>query len=429
MKQSLRQKQRLALNVTTSLGNQIKLLSLTGFEISSKLSELINEYFDEEDRKVAYFRDEYLIDKYKNIFNQDDYLNNLFEDRESDLQKKLLNQLEISPLDEIQILIGQFLIDSVEVNGRLDPQLDFKDIKKIVLEDFGEPVSDQYIEDILILIQNFEPPGCAYRNIHESLTIQIENLEITASEKLDLKENLQSLVEERIELDQISENTRNNLRKISLNPAGYYGETSQSYVRPDVVAIEDKDTWYVSLNDDFMSKELLQIIKDKIDSSHSENKYDSKSFLKGLERRQQTLLVVSEYIIEAQKNFLFGKSGKRAISNKEIAENLNISQSTVSRIVRNKYLQLPDKIILLKDLLERRINKRKESADITRDELNFLIKKLIESENKSDPHSDEYLKKELKKQFKITLSRRTVTKYRLSLEIPSSIKRKVKEVN
>ena len=424
MKQGLRLKQRLALNVTTSLGNQIKLLSLTGFEISTKLNELINEYFDEEDKKVAHFRDEYLVDKYKNIFNQDYYLNTLSEERESDLHKQLLNQLEISPMDDIQVLIGQFLIDSVEANGRLDPQLDFQDIKKIVLEDFGESVSDQYIEDILIQIQNFEPLGCAYRSINESLTIQIENLDITASEKLDLKENLQNLVEERIELDQISEETRKNLRKISLNPAGNFGETSQNYVRPDVLAIKDKDTWYVSLNDEFMSKELLQTIKDKIDSSQSENKYDSKSFLNGLERRQQTLLVTSEYIIEAQQYFLSGKSGKRAISNKEIAENLNISQSTVSRIVRNKYLQLPDKIIPLKDLLERRVNKRKEGADITKDELKFLLKKLIESENKSDPYSDEFLKNELKKQFKITLSRRTVTKYRLSLEIPSSKERK-----
>ena len=67
MKQSLRQKQKLSLNVTASLGNQIKLLSLSGFEISTKLNELINAYFDEEDKSVSPFRNEYLIDKYKYI--------------------------------------------------------------------------------------------------------------------------------------------------------------------------------------------------------------------------------------------------------------------------------------------------------------------------------------------------------------------------
>ena len=423
MKQGLKQKQRLALNVTASLGNQIKLLSLTGFEISTKLNELINDYFEEEDKKVAHFRDEYLIDKYKNILNQGDYLNTFTEENESDLQKQLLDQLEIAPLNEIQFLVGQFLIDSVEANGRLDPQLNFEDIKEIVLVDFGKSVSDKYIEDVLRLIQNFEPVGCAYRNINESLTIQIENLEINASEKLDLHENLQSLVQEKIELDKISEKTKNNLRKLSLNPAGYFGETSQNYVRPDVLAIEDQNTWYVSLNDDFMSKELLQAINDKIDSSNSANRYDSKSFLKGLERRQQTLLVVTEYLVEAQSNFLNGSSGKRAISNKEISENLNISQSTVSRIVRNKYLQLPDRLILLKDLLEKRVNKHKVGADVTSDDLKFLLKTIIENEDKSFPYSDEFIRLELEKKFKVTLARRTVAKYRCDLKIPSSKKR------
>ena len=376
MKQSLRQKQKLSLNVTASLGNQIKLLSLSGFEISTKLNELINDYFDEEDKSVSHFRNEYLIDKYKNILDQGDYLNSLSEEVESDLQKQLLDQLEVSPLDEMQILVGQFLIDSVEGNGRLDPALDFQDIKRIVFEDFGVTITDEYIEDILVLIQNFEPAGCAYRDINESLSIQVDNLGISPKEREELKENLTSLIQEKINIEQISETIRNNLKKLSLNPAGKFGVTTQNYVRPDVLAIKDTelDTWHVSLNDDFMSKELLKIIKDKIDSSQSDKSYDSKSFLKGLERRQQTLLVVSEFLIEAQKNFLDGRAGKRAISNKEISENLNISQSTVSRIVRNKYLQLPNQLLLLRDLLQRRVNKRNEGSDVTSEDLNFLLR-------------------------------------------------------
>ena len=422
MKQSLRQKQKLSLNVTASLGNQIKLLSLSGFEISTKLNELINDYFDEEDKSVSHFRNEYLIDKYKNILDQGDYLNSLSEEVESDLQKQLLDQLEVSPLDEMQILVGQFLIDSVEGNGRLDPALDFQDIKRIVFEDFGVTITDEYIEDILVLIQNFEPAGCAYRDINESLSIQVDNLGISPKEREELKENLTSLIQEKINIEQISETIRNNLKKLSLNPAGKFGVTTQNYVRPDVLAIKDTelDTWHVSLNDDFMSKELLKIIKDKIDSSQSDNSYDSKSFLKGLERRQQTLLVVSEFLIEAQKNFLDGRAGKRAISNKEISENLNISQSTVSRIVRNKYLQLPNQLLLLRDLLQRRVNKRNEGSDVTSEDLKFLIEELVNNEDKSLPYSDEYLRIKLKEKFKVSLSRRTVAKYRLDLKIPSS---------
>ena len=422
MKQSLRQKQKLSLNVTTSLGNQIKLLSLSGFEISTKLNELINDYFDEEDKSVSHFRNEYLIDKYKNILDQGDYLNSLSEEVESDLQKQLLDQLEVSPLDEMQILVGQFLIDSVEGNGRLDPALDFQDIKRIVFEDFGVTITDEYIEDILVLIQNFEPAGCAYRDINESLSIQVDNLGISLKEREELKENLTRLIQEKINIEQISETIRKNLKKLSLNPAGKFGVTTQNYVRPDVLAMKDTelDTWHVSLNDDFMSKELLKIIKDKIDSSQSDKSYDSKSFLKGLERRQQTLLVVSEFLIEAQKNFLDGRGGKRAISNKEISENLNISQSTVSRIVRNKYLQLPNQLLLLRDLLQRRVNKRNEGSDVTSEDLKFLIEELVNNEDKSLPYSDEYLRIKLKEKFKVSLSRRTVAKYRLDLNIPSS---------
>ena len=422
MKQSLRQKQKLSLNVTASLGNQIKLLSLSGFEISTKLNELINDYFDEEDKSVSHFRNEYLIDKYKNILDQGDYLNSLSEEVESDLQKQLLDQLEVSPLDEMQILVGQFLIDSVEGNGRLDPALDFQDIKRIVFEDFGVTITDEYIEDILVLIQNFEPAGCAYRDINESLSIQVDNLGISPKEQEELKENLTSLIQEKINIEQISETIRKNLKKLSLNPAGKFGVTTQNYVRPDVLAIKDTDldTWHVSLNDDFMSKELLKIIKDKIDSSQSDKSYDSKSFLKGLERRQQTLLVVSEFLIEAQKNFLDGRAGKRAISNKEISENLNISQSTVSRIVRNKYLQLPNQLLLLRDLLQRRVNKRNEGSDVTSEDLKFLIEELVNNEDKSLPYSDECLRIKLKEKFKVSLSRRTVAKYRLDLNIPSS---------
>ena len=75
MKQRLQQKQKFSLRVTNSLGNQIKLLSLSGFEISTKLNNLIDEYFDEKDKKVSYFRDEYLTDKYRNfIFQGNDFL-------------------------------------------------------------------------------------------------------------------------------------------------------------------------------------------------------------------------------------------------------------------------------------------------------------------------------------------------------------------
>jgi len=424
MKQSLRQKQKLSVKITASLGSQIKLLSLSGFEISSKLNDLIEDYFDEDEKKIAHFKDEYLIDKYKNVLYQgNDYQNILSEELDSDIRQKLLQQLELTPIDEAENLVGEYLIDSVESNGRLDPEINYEDIKNIVLEDLQKNISDKDIDKVLQIIQNFEPPGCAFRNINESLFIQIENLELSNREKITLKETLRNLIEGKVEIHQLSEKIKKNLDKLSLNPTGSYGSTIQNYIRPDLVALKDKNEWQVSLNDEFMSKELLEIVKSKINSIENEQTFNSKSFLNGLERRQQTLLVVSEFIVQAQKNFLNGKAGKRAISNKEIADKLELSTSTVSRIVRNKYIQLPDKVVPLIALLERRINKHKEGKDVTGEDLQILLGQIIKNEDKSNPLSDENLKFALKDNFGVILSRRTIAKYRLELQIPSSRER------
>ena len=426
MKQRLQQKQKFSLRVTNSLGNQIKLLSLSGFEISTKLNNLIDEYFDEKDKKVSYFRDEYLTDKYRNfIFQGNDFQTIFPEETESNLQKDLLEQLDISVSDDIQRLIGEYLIDSVESNGRLDPQIDYEDLKHMIKEDFDVLVTDKRIEETLHMIQNFEPVGCAYRNINESLKIQIENLDISVYEKEVLNKNLQAIKEEKINIEQVPEKERINLSKLSLNPAAKFGDTFQNYIRPDLLAIYENKNWHVSINDDFMSKELIDILKNKIDTTESEHKEDSKSFIKGLERRQQTLLLVSEYLIEAQSGYLLDNSEKRAISNKEVASKLNISQSTVSRIVRNKYLQLPGKVLLLKDLIEKRVNRYEDGADVTSNDLKFLIEELVKKEEKSNPFSDERLRDALKAQFKVNLSRRTIAKYRLNLNIPSSKMRRL----
>ena len=426
MKQRLQQKQKFSLRVTNSLGNQIKLLSLSGFEISTKLNNLIDEYFDEKDKKVSYFRDEYLTDKYRNfIFQGNDFLTIFPKETESNLQKDLLEQLDISVSDDIQRLIGEYLIDSVESNGRLDPQIDYEDLKHMIKEDFDVLVTDKRIEETLHMIQNFEPVGCAYRNINESLKIQIENLDISVYEKEVLNKNLQAIKEEKINIEQVPEKERINLSKLSLNPAAKFGDTFQNYIRPDLLAIYENKNWHVSINDDFMSKELIDTLKNKIDTTESEHKEDSKSFIKGLERRQQTLLLVSEYLIEAQSSYLLDSSEKRAISNKEVASKLNISQSTVSRIVRNKYLQLPGKVLLLKDLIEKRVNRYEDGADVTSNDLKFLIEELVKKEEKSNPFSDERLRDALKAQFNVNLSRRTVAKYRLDLNIPSSKMRRL----
>ena len=427
MKQSLKQSQKLSLKLTANLGNQIKLLSLSGFEISSKLNELIEEYCDENDKKISIFKEEYLSDKYRNAIYKKEVEYKLprtsFE--ESSLRDNLHDQLELEPLDQIQMLVGEFIIDSVEENGKLDPHFNHDDVRRIIHEDFGTYVSDQDIDKVLRIIQNLEPPGCAYRNIKESLIAQINNLDANKSIKETLLNYLDKLIENELSIEDLPSNIRDNFSKLTLNPASGFGETSKIYIRPDLLAIQESETWHVSLNDEFLSKELMEYVTDKIDSTENKKKFEYKSFLKGLERRQQTLLLVAQYIIEAQTSFLNGIAGKKAISNEEIAEKLNINPSTVSRIVRNKFIQFPDRISALTNLLERRVNRRREGNDVTIDDLEYLINEIINEENKSHPLSDQDLTGVLREKLGIILSRRTVAKYRSNLNIPSSRERQI----
>ena len=421
MKQSLKQKQKLSLNITANLGNQIKLLSLSGFEISSKLNELIENYLLEDDKQIKYFKDEFLIDQYKNTLYSNDGIENRFnlDTNQTELKQKLFDQLAIESLNQIENLIGEFLIDSVEDNGRLDPELDYEDIKKIVLEDFHTHIEDHDIDAVLSIIQNFDPPGCAFRSIDESLSIQINNLDLEAKEKLELKERIQDLVSNKISLQNLPDHLKEVLLKLSLNLGGSFGQSSKNYIRPDLMAIRDKNLWHVSLNDDFMSGDLIEKINDKVESSNKDDG-SSISFLIGLERRQQTLFIVAKFLVETQEKFLNKKAKKRALSNKQVANYLKISESTISRIVRNKYIQFPDKIIPLKDLLEKRLNKPDRGKDITLSDLRFLIEKLVSMEDKLNPLSDENLKFQLENEFDILLSRRTIAKYRQELKIPPS---------
>ena len=422
MKQSLRQQQKLSIKITANLGNQIKLLALNGFEISSKLNKLVEKYLDEEDKKVNYFKDEYLVDRYKNILYSGTSNENreFFQIKEPELKEKLLDQLSMEPLSEVKNLIGEFLIDSIENNGRLDPNLDFQDIKRIVYEDFRTAIDDEEIEEILSMIQNFEPAGCAFRSINESLEIQINHLSMDTNQKEVLRKTLKDLINHKVQLSDLPNNIKNSLKNLSFDLGSSFGQGHESFLRPDVIALESEGSWHVSLNDNFMSKELLEEIKNKIDLSKDEESINHKSFLVGLERRHQTLIVVSKILVEVQNDYLKQKTNKKAISNQEIANKLNISPSTVSRIVRNKYIQFPDKVIPLKNLLEKRLNKLNEGMDITSADLKYLIEELIMQEDKCNPRSDESLKSTLQDELGILISRRTITKYRIELKIPST---------
>ncbi len=133
MKQSLRQKNKLSLNLTSNLKKQIKLLSLSGLDIRYNLDELIAEFCKGSvDKRIVYFRDEVLTDRLGSALYSDPKPNfsELSIDHENSLRDKLMEQLVLSPLKEYETLIGEIIIDSILDNGRLDPELKYSDIKR-----------------------------------------------------------------------------------------------------------------------------------------------------------------------------------------------------------------------------------------------------------------------------------------------------------
>ena len=423
MKQHFKQKQKLSLNLTLNLQKQIELLSQSGFEIRSNLDDLISEFCKESNnKKIRYFRDEVLLDHFRHSINPNLQSNSLELPihQENDLHEKLLEQLVVSPLKEYETLIGEIIIDSILDNGRLDPELEYKDIKKLVREDFSINISDTKIDSILNLIQNFDPPGCAYRSIEESLEIQVKNLNLDRKEQQQINNSLTSLVNKEIKIEDLSPKTKIQIDKLNLNQGLNFGSNNNLYVRPDLIAFSQKNSWQVALNDDFMNKGLIEAIKEEIESSNNEKVIEAKSFLRGLERRQQTLFLVGQYILTKQNEYLNNNADRKPVTNRDVAKALEISESTVSRIVSNKYIQLPNKVIPLKELIQRKVNKNEEGSDVTPKELKNFITTLISEENSNQPLSDEKLRALLYSKFLIKVARRTVTKYREEAGISST---------
>ena len=427
MKQGLKQVQKQSLTLTFSLKNQIKLLALSGEAIRGQLNQLIDQHCLEKDleKGFQYFKDTILIDRYNRflIKSEKDLKRDSQIIEEEDLRTILLSQLSLLNLKEHEYLIGEYLIDSIQDDGRLD-DIDFNDIKSLVLSTFYINVDKTKIEKILLRIQQLEPIGCGYRTITESLIVQSDHLEISPSEKGQIRDILNRIANGKMDLKSLPSKEKKLIKQLKFNPSYGIGRTDEHYFTPDVLAFRAEDGWKISLNDTFMSKALIDKIKTSVESSSLEVKRDTESFFKGLERRQKILLLVAKFIVNKQTKFLDGEGGLIPVTLKEIAQSVNASESTISRIVTSKYLQLPTRNLSLRDLLEKRVNTRsREDESVSPSQLIELIKNLISEEDKSNPLSDKKITRLLKEKYMISLARRTVNKYRHKANMDSKRER------
>jgi RNA polymerase sigma-54 factor len=358
------------------------------------------------------------------------------------LYEHLIKQFHLIASDEQEIQVGEFLIGCLDVNGYLR-----KEDVKAAAQEFK--VEEEFVDGVREKLLSLSPPGVGAISVKEALIAQLESRDDISKED---KSQLISLLEDYsdylimnkiVELSKLTGLSVERiysllkiLKTLTLYPASQYTDNDNFYVVPDVV-IKKKDGKYypewvdkgvpkVRLNKKYYS--LLEK-KDKMDPEQYaflKSSYESaKNWIKSLEDRKSTTLRVAEVIVDKQQDFFErGPKYLKPLRQKDVAEELGLSEATISRVTKNRYMETPQGILEFKYFFSTHIPKSSwNEDDVSAKAIQERIKELIASEDKKKPLSDDKITKILTEEgFKI--KRRTVQKYRQLMGIPSSIQRK-----
>ena len=359
------------------------------------------------------------------------------------LYDHLLWQVNLTPFTITDRTIAVCIIDSLDENGYLHNDLeDILEAAQNILP--NEDIELDEIVAVLHLIQQFEPSGVAARNLQECLKIQLKQLpEDTAH-----RENALLIVNEHLDLlaaqDQQGLLKRTKFSESQLRaavgliqtlnpyPGGKIGQDENSYIIPDVVVSKQKNRWRVELNPDTAPKlrintsyaSLIRRADSSADNTYLKNHLqEARWFLKSLQSRHETLLKVATCIVEHQRAFLEqGPEAMKALVLRDIAEEVELYESTVSRVTSQKYMLTPRGLFELKYFFSSHVG-TSSGGECSSTAIRAMIKKLVSQEDPRKPLSDNKIADLLQEQG-IEVARRTIAKYRESLNIPSSSDRK-----
>ncbi|MDG2061119.1 MAG: hypothetical protein P8J93_04800 [SAR86 cluster bacterium] len=421
MKQTLKTKSKQSLLLTSELKQQIKLLAFSTSELRKFLLKHLIVPLEEENKKsISRFRKEQFLDNFTSKSFSIEHT------EEETLKDCLLKQLDETISQGPEHLLGEYLIDSIEESGKLDAKIDLNDLKSIVYEEFKIIVSSNDIEKTIKKIQQMDPIGCCFRSTMETLIIQTEDLDIDLKDAEEIKKILLDVYKGKNTLDEISIELKKIIKGLNPEPGWAIGSNQDIYLKPEIEFIKKKSGWQAVLLDSVISNNLLKDIESIISlDKNQEKKKNAKHLLDGIKRRNRSLLVVSQFIAHHQSNFLDDKSnGIEPLLLKDIARELEFHESTISRLLAHKYIQIPGKIILLKSLLSKKIGSKIGTEILSTSMFKELLIKTIKEENTSKPISDQELSNLFKKEKKLFVSRRVISKYRKELNIPSSLGRK-----
>ncbi|EFB2832747.1 MULTISPECIES: RNA polymerase factor sigma-54 [Escherichia] len=355
------------------------------------------------------------------------------------LQDYLMWQVELTPFSDTDRAIATSIVDAVDDTGYLTVPLED------ILESMGdEEIDIDEVEAVLKRIQRFDPVGVAAKDLRDCLLIQLSQFDKTTpwleearliiSNHLDLLANhdFRTLMRVTRLKEDVLKEAVNLIQSLDPRPGQSIQTGEPEYVIPDVLVRKHNGHWTVELNSDSIPRlQINQHYASMCNNTRNDgdsqfirsNLQDAKWLIKSLESRNDTLLRVSRCIVEQQQAFFEqGEEYMKPMVLADIAQAVEMHESTISRVTTQKYLHSPRGIFELKYFFSSHVN-TEGGGEASSTAIRALVKKLIAAENPAKPLSDSKLTSLLSEQG-IMVARRTVAKYRESLSIPPSNQRK-----
>lgn len=352
------------------------------------------------------------------------------------LPEHLMFQLQFASHKKGCRNVGRYIIESLDENGYMTLTID--EIARAT----GAPANK--VEEVLDIIHTFDPSGVGARDLRECLLIQLEQKGILDElfEKV-LNEHLEDLAANRlgvisramgITVKEVQE-MADMIKSLEPKPGRQFAsQTDTRYIVPDVLVERVDDDYVVTVNDSssphlmvssYYEKLLTEAEKDSNLSKYLTDRLNSAMWLiKSIDQRKQTIYNVVEAVVKYQKEF-FDRGSKylKTLTLKQIAEEVGIHESTVSRSINGKYLQSPMGVFEIKYFFSGGVTGGQSGEGISSKSIKSFIKEIVDSEDPKSPYSDQDMVKMLKEKG-IDISRRTVAKYRDEMHILSSSKRR-----
>ncbi len=362
------------------------------------------------------------------------------------IQDHLSEQIRLSRLSEQDQLIAETIIDAIDDRGYLIEDIETLSEglnRQARAVDPDVSIEEDEIEAVLKMVQHLDPPGCGARDASECMLIQLSQLpadDITESAKRLVAEHLDLLaLHDFPKLRRLLKVNDENLREIielirGLNPRpGRQLVTDHDqYIIPDVFVQKVKGVWRVELNPDIApklginalyAKEVKRADKSDDNTFLRNHLQEARWFIKSLQSRNETLLKVATAIVERQRGFLeYGEEAMKPLVLRDIAEQLSLHESTISRVTTQKFIHTPRGIFEFKYFFSSHVS-TVNGGECSATAIRAMIRKFIKAEDATKPLSDSKIASRLVSEG-IQVARRTVAKYRESMSIPPSNERK-----